>query len=61
MQKDALKPWAMLAPSLTAVSLLLVVPVCFVVVYSFWLRAPTGADIPAFQWGNYAKFFADVF
>ncbi len=61
MRKDALKPWTLLAPSLTAVFLLLVVPVCFVVVYSFWLRAPTGADIPAFQWGNYAKFFDDFF
>jgi spermidine/putrescine transport system permease protein len=61
MRKDALKPWALLAPSLTAVFLLLVVPVCFVVVYSFWLRAPSGADIPAFQWGNYAKFFEDFF
>jgi spermidine/putrescine transport system permease protein len=61
MRKDALKPWALLAPSLTAVFLLLVVPVCFVVVYSFWLRAPSGADISAFQWGNYAKFFVDFF
>jgi len=55
------KPWLLLSPALTAVFLLLVVPVCFVVVYSFWLRAPTGADIPAFQFGNYAKFFADLF
>ena len=61
MEKDTWKPWALLAPSLTAVFLLLVIPVCFVVVYSFWLRAPTGADIPAFQFGNYAKFFADFF
>ncbi len=51
----------MLSPALSAVFLLLVVPVCFVVVYSFWLRAPTGADIPAFQFGNYAKFFEDFF
>lgn len=55
------KPWLLLSPSLTAVFLLLVVPVCFVVVYSFWLRAPSGQDIPAFQFGNYAKFFADFF
>ncbi|ACN16567.1 ABC-type spermidine/putrescine transport system, permease component I [Desulforapulum autotrophicum HRM2] len=55
------KPWALLSPSLSAVFLLLVVPVCFVVVYSFWLRAPNGSDIPAFQMGNYAKFFADTF
>jgi spermidine/putrescine transport system permease protein len=43
------------------VFLLLVVPVCFIIVYSFWLRAPTGADIPAFQFGNYSKFFEDFF
>jgi len=61
MQKQSWKPWALLSPSLTAVFLLLVVPVCFIVVYSFWLRSPTGADIPAFQFGNYAKFFEDLF
>lgn len=61
MQSKTWHPWALLTPALTSVFLLLVVPVCFVVVYSFWLRAPTGADIPAFQWGNYGKFFADFF
>jgi len=61
MQKKSWKPWALLSPALTSVFLLLVIPVCFVVVYSFWLRAVTGADIPAFQFGNYAKFFADFF
>lgn len=61
MKEKPWRPWLLLSPSLTAVVLLLVVPVCFVVVYSFWLRAPTGQDIPAFQFGNYAKFFADFF
>ena len=61
MQNKPWKPWALLAPSLSAVFFLLVIPVCFIVVYSFWLRAPTGNDIPAFQFGNYAKFFADFF
>lgn len=61
MEQKSWKPWALMAPSLSAVFLLLVVPVCFVVVYSFWLRAPSGQDIPAFQFGNYAKFFADFF
>ncbi|MDA3918010.1 MAG: ABC transporter permease [Deltaproteobacteria bacterium] len=61
MKNKSFRPWLLLSPSLTAVFLLLVVPVCFVVVYSFWLRAPSGADIPAFQFGNYAKFFADFF
>lgn len=61
MREKSWKPWVLLSPSLTAVFFLLVVPVIFVVVYSFWLRAPTGADIPAFQFGNYAKFFEDLF
>jgi len=61
MQESSWKPWALLSPALSAVFFLLVIPVCFIVVYSFWLRAPTGADIPAFQWGNYGKFFADFF
>lgn len=51
----------MLGPALSAVFFLLVIPVCFIVVYSFWLRSPSGGDIPAFQFGNYAKFFADFF
>lgn len=55
------KPWALLSPALTAVFFFLVVPTLFVIVYSFWLRAPTGQDIPAFQFGNYAKLFADMF
>lgn len=61
MKQKLWKPWLLLAPSLTAVFLLLVVPICFVVVYSFWLRAPSGLDIPAFQFGNYLKFFQDFF
>ena len=61
MQSKRWQPWALLAPALSAVLFLLVIPVCFVVVYSFWLRAPSGADIPAFQFGNYQKFFADFF
>jgi len=61
MKNKSSRPWLLLSPSLTAVFLLLVVPVCFVIVYSFWLRAPSGADIPAFQFGNYAKFFEDCF
>ncbi|MGA8280430.1 MAG: ABC transporter permease, partial [Desulfobacterales bacterium] len=61
MQEKAWRPWVLLSPALSAVFLLLVIPVCFIVVYSFWLRTPTGADVPAFQFGNFAKFFADFF
>jgi len=61
MKEKFWKPWFLLSPSLSAVFFLLVIPLCFVIVYSFWLRAPSGQDIPAFQFGNYAKFFEDFF
>ena len=61
MKRKPWVPWALLSPALSAVFFLLVIPVCFVIVYSFWLRSPSGNDIAAFQFGNYAKFFADFF
>ena len=61
MKSDSWQPCALLAPSLSAVFFLLVIPICFVIVYSFWLHTPSGADIPAFQFGNYAIFFEDFF
>ena len=39
------RPWLMLAPAVTTVTLLLVVPVCFIVVYSFWLRSAAGGHV----------------
>jgi spermidine/putrescine transport system permease protein len=61
MRGKRLQPWVLLSPSLSAIFFFLVVPIGFIVVYSFWIRAATGADIPAFQFGNYKKFFADFF
>ena len=61
MKDKRWQPWILLSPSLSAIFFFMVVPICFIIVYSFWLRAPTGADIPAFQLGNYQKFFADFF
>jgi spermidine/putrescine transport system permease protein len=55
------QPWLLLSPSLSVIFFFLVVPIGFIIVYSFWIRAVTGADIPAFQLGNYKKFFADFF
>lgn len=54
-------PWLLLSPALVSVTLLLVIPVCFIVVYSFWLRSATGADIPGFHMNNWKEVFADTF
>src|SRR5699024_8721979 len=36
------RPWLLLGPALGVVTLLLVIPACFVFVYSFWLRTAVG-------------------
>ena len=61
MKEKRWQPWILLSPSLSAIFFFMVVPICFIIVYSFWIRASTGADIPAFQLGNYQKFFEDFF
>jgi len=55
------RPARLLAPALSVIFLLLVVPVGFIVVYSFWLRTATGADQPAFNLGNWYEVLTDPF
>lgn len=59
-QADA-RPWILLSPALAAVTFLLVVPVLFIVVYSFWLRSAAGAEIPGFYLDNWLEVFGDAF
>ncbi|APZ54060.1 ABC transporter permease [Salipiger abyssi] len=59
--REARQPWILLSPALTAVALLLLVPLCFIVVYSFWLRTATGADQPGFYLDNWAEALTDPF
>ncbi|WP_440995901.1 ABC transporter permease [Arhodomonas sp. SL1] len=55
------RPWVLLAPALTAVTFLLVIPVCFIVVYSFWLRTATGAEQVGFYLDNWREVLSDPF
>jgi spermidine/putrescine transport system permease protein len=56
-----LRPWLLLSPALTTIALLLVVPVLFIVVYSFWLRTATGADQAGFYLDNWKGVLSDPF
>lgn len=58
---NAWRPWRLLAPALSAIFLLLVVPVAFIVVYSFWLRTATGADVSGFHLDNWLEVLTDPF
>jgi len=59
--REARQPWILLSPALTAVLLLLIVPLIFIVVYSFWLRTATGADQVGFHLDNWAEALTDPF
>ncbi len=54
-------PKVLLAPSLIAVGLLLIVPLGFIVVYSFWLRSASGADQAGFHLDNWQAALTDPF
>lgn len=54
-------PWMLLSPSLATISLLLIVPMLFIVVYSFWLRTATGADQVGFYFDNWIEVLGDRF
>src|SRR6056297_641601 len=59
--REARQPWILLSPALTAVALLLFVPLLFIVVYSFWLRTATGADEVGFFLDNWQEALWDAF
>ncbi|MET1025962.1 MAG: ABC transporter permease [Dongiaceae bacterium] len=39
----------------------MIAPIIFIFVYSFWLRAANGQDVPAFQFGNWISVGSDPF
>ncbi|WP_110034178.1 ABC transporter permease [Hoeflea marina] len=59
--REARQPWILLAPALTAICLLLIVPLMFIVVYSFWLKSAQGADTPGFFLDNWQEVLTDGF
>lgn len=56
-----MRPWLLLTPALITVALLLVIPVGFIVVYSFWLRTSTGTDSVGFYLVNWSEVLTDPF
>jgi len=60
-ERESMRPWLLLSPAMTSVVLLLVIPVIFIVVYSFWLRTATGADQVGFFLDNWKEVLTDRF
>jgi len=59
--REARQPWILLSPALGAVLFLLIIPLMFIVVYSFWLRSAMGADQVGFYLDNWQKALSDAF
>lgn len=59
--QNARQPWILLSPALTTILLLLIVPLIFVVVYSFWLRTANGSDQVGFYLNNWNEVLTDSF
>lgn len=57
----AARPYLLLTPALASLVLLMLAPVVFIAIYSFWLRTADGMDVPAFQLGNWMAFATDRF
>jgi len=55
------RPWILMSPALASVTLLLAIPVCFILVYSFWLRTATGSEQVGFYLDNWIEVLTDPF
>ncbi len=55
------RPWYLLTPALGAITLMIVVPMCFILVYSFYENIDLAVDRVAFQFGNWNEFFGDSY
>jgi spermidine/putrescine transport system permease protein len=59
--REARQPWILLSLPLSAVGLLLLIPLVFIAIYSFWLRTATGADQVGFYLANWREALTDPF
>jgi len=57
----AARPYLLLSPALASLALLMLAPVVFIAIYSFWLRTAEGFDVPAFRLQNWIAFATDRF
>jgi spermidine/putrescine transport system permease protein len=55
------RPWYLLSPALVAITLMIVVPMCFILVYSFYENIDLAVDRVAFQFGNWEELFTDSY
>jgi spermidine/putrescine transport system permease protein len=55
------RPWVLLSPALAFITAMVVIPMAFILVYSFYENIDLAVDVPAFQFGNWQELFADSY
>lgn len=55
------RPWILLSPALVFITALVVVPMAFILVYSFYENIDLAVDVPAFQFGNWQELLTDSY
>ncbi len=55
------RPWLLLSPALVFITVLVVVPMAIILVYSFYENIDLAVDVPAFQFGNWQELFTDSY
>ncbi len=53
------RPWLLLSPALVFITAMVVIPMAFILVYSFYENIDLAVDVPAFQFGNWQELFTD--
>ena len=53
------RPWLLLSPALVFITVLVVIPMAFILVYSFYENIDLAVDVPAFQFGNWQELLTD--
>ncbi|MEO3416671.1 ABC transporter permease [Roseovarius sp. CAU 1744] len=55
------RPWLLLSPALVFITVLVVIPMAFILVYSFYENIDLAVDVPAFQFGNWQELLTDSY
>lgn len=53
------RPWLLLSPALVFITVLVVIPMAFILVYSMYENIDLAVDVPAFQFGNWQELLTD--
>ncbi|WP_226893514.1 ABC transporter permease [Nisaea sediminum] len=61
LRSKVMRPWWLLSPALITITLLVVVPMSLILIYSFYVNIDLGVDEPAFSFENWHELLTDSY